>query len=195
MPYSILGYHYTWWRGDPLPALAPLESFRAAPADDDALLAELNAIDVAEVRRRVSAGSQPYLAYLHGTPASYGWAARGANGIEELGIVYTLAPGDRDLWDFATLPRWRGRGVYPHLLQAILSAEQPAERFWIGHVADNATSGRGIRSAGFQLAGALVLTSGGALKFAPLGAEPRALAIPIGQHLGFAEPLASPPVA
>ena len=39
------------------------------------------------------------------------------------GLSWPLGPQDRHLWDFVTLPAYRGRGVYPHLLQAILRAE------------------------------------------------------------------------
>lgn len=61
-----------------------------------------------------------------------------ANGSRSLSVSWPLAPGDRGLWDFATLEGWRGRGIYPRLLQAILRAEEKnADCFWIGHRGDN----------------------------------------------------------
>ena len=38
----------TWWQPDALPALPAISGFRAAPADDDALMSELNHIPVAK---------------------------------------------------------------------------------------------------------------------------------------------------
>src|SRR5262249_35635739 len=50
---------------------------------------------------------------------------------------------------------WRGLGIYPRLLQAILAREAgEAQRFWIGHVRENRASGRGIVKAGFGTIGA-----------------------------------------
>jgi GNAT superfamily N-acetyltransferase len=85
------------------------------------------------------------------------------------------------LWDFATLPAWRGRGIYPRLLQAVLAAEQGvAQRFWIGHTAENAASQHGIVKAGFQLVEALVMLPQGALAILPFGPRSRAEVSPMG---------------
>jgi GNAT superfamily N-acetyltransferase len=185
MAYQILGYGYTWWSGDPLPQLSSEAGLRIVPTDDVALLAELARLDRDEVSRRIQQSHQPYLALLDRQPVAYGWSATKTGAVDELNLLFTIPPGNRYLWDFATLPQWRGRGVYPRLLQAILQQEQPvAERFWIGHTADNHASRRGILHAGFQLVEAMALSSAGALTILPIGASGRAMHSPMGLKLG-----------
>jgi hypothetical protein len=72
----------TWWRTDSLPALPVIPGFHAAICDDDALMAELNRIPLEDVRARRQDGHRPYVAYLHGTPVAYGWAATRVASIE-----------------------------------------------------------------------------------------------------------------
>ena len=89
---------------------------------------------------------------------------------------FPLPPGERYLWDFATLPEWQGRGVYPRLLQAIIRLEADAvQRLWIGHDADNDASRKGIERAGFQVVGA-VYGDPGRMWIDPLGALERSQA-------------------
>src|SRR3712207_4897461 len=113
----------TWWTEDPLPLERPLPGFQAAPADDDVELAALNGISVDDVRARRAAGHRPYIGRLDGVPVTYGWVATREASIGELDLTFRLSPEDRYLWDFATLPEWQGRGLYPRLLQTILIAE------------------------------------------------------------------------
>jgi GNAT superfamily N-acetyltransferase len=145
---------YTWWGGDPRPTLPALPGFSAARSDEYQLIADMAGLDRAEVLARVRAGHRPFLAWLWETPVAYGWSAVGQASIGELGVALSIPAANRYLWDFATLPAWRGRGVYPHLLQAIISQEAAeAERFWIGHVPGNIASGRGMSKAGFRQIG------------------------------------------
>lgn len=188
MSYQILGYGYTWWRGDPLPALVPLPGFRAVATENYQLIAALARLQLDEVQARVHAGNQPYIAYLEEHPVAYGWSAARAGSIQELGFEFEIPPHNRYLWDFATLPEWRGRGVYPRLLQAILDAEGlMADRFWIGHTADNIASRRGIVKAGFQEIEALVISSDGSLHIMATGSSARANVSPMGLRLGVIE--------
>jgi hypothetical protein len=81
---------------------------------------------------------------------------------------------NRYLWGFVTLPSWRGRGIYPRLLQAILLQEAgDAERFWIVHQLANTASARGIAKAGFHLAGKLYFLREGGIGVTPVGAPDR----------------------
>jgi Acetyltransferase (GNAT) family len=151
-----------WWRGDSLPSLDRPKGFIAVPWDDFDLLAGLAKLEIGQVLARVRTGSQPYVALLDGAPAGYGWSARAKASIGEVGLSFDVPHGQRYLWDFATLLEWRGRGVYPALLQAILAAEGvQASRFWIGHVATNIASRNGIRRAGFGAVGALEWSGSG----------------------------------
>ena len=163
----------TWWRGDQLPTLAPLyavlfenerfqsqnsrsqtttrlATFFANPTGDAALLARLANLELVEVQSRLSRGHRPYVAWLENQPVAYGWVATHTAHIGELDLTITLPRGERYLWDFATLPAWRGRGIYPHLLQTILRAESSeAARFWIIAAPENRASSAGIAKAGF----------------------------------------------
>ena len=141
----------TWWRGDSLPVLSPLPDFVAGSTEDAALLARLADLEPAEIQKRIDQGHRLYLAWLGNQPVAYGWVAMYTAHVGELALPITLPREDFYLWDFATLPAWRGRGIYPHLLQAILMTEQKnAERFWIIAAPENRASSAGIARAGFR---------------------------------------------
>ena len=176
---TVIAYGYDWWRRDPRPELTPLAGFSAAPSDDYLLLARLVRVDVVEVERRVARGSQPYVAWMGKRPVAYGWSAAGRYEAPPTGADTPLLPDERVFWDFATLPEWRGQGIYPRLLQAILAFEEPAaSRFSIGHAADNTASQRGIVKAGFRLLAELVLTADGEFGAVVVGNPERAVLSP-----------------
>jgi GNAT superfamily N-acetyltransferase len=167
----------TWWRIDSLPSLPVLSGFHAAVCGDDAMLAELNRISIEEIRARRQKGHRPYVAFLYGTPVAYGWVATREASIGELDLTVALPSSERYLWDFATLPQWQSRGLYPRLLQAILRQEaQQAERFWIIYAPENLPSGAGMRKAGFTPAAELSFDADRQVRLAPLGAFERARA-------------------
>lgn len=185
MSYQLLGYGYAWWSSDPFPPLSARVDLEARPSDDAALLAELARLNQEEVVSRMEQGNQAYVAYVRDQPIAYGWSAAQVGAIYELDLVFEIPPNNRYLWDFVTLPEWRGCGVYPRLLQAIVEQEQPAaQRFWIGHTADNVASRSGILKAGFQTIESLVRTSAGELKILPIDGSPRAALSPMGRRLG-----------
>jgi GNAT superfamily N-acetyltransferase len=186
-----------FWKGDPLPTLAPLPGFRAAQSDDVSLISHLAALEPAEVRRRLDTGHQVYVGYLNDVPTAYGWVADVGAEIGELGVSFVLPTGDRYLWDFATLPDWRGRGIYPLLLQAIIASEGDAQRLWIIHAPENVPSCKGITRAGFVPVGELSFRADGGTGFVPYltDARPRVGAALLGVPLldpsrGAPEPLA-----
>jgi hypothetical protein len=171
----------SWWRTDTLPHLPALPGFQATVASDDKELAHLNGLTVREVQARRQAGHRPYVGSMDGTPVTYGWVATREATIGELRLRFQLLPGDRYLWDFATLPAWQGRGLYPRLLGAILAAESvTAERAWIIHAPENLPSGAGIQKAGFIPVGRLSFGAGGGVALTPMGSLDRARA---GAHL------------
>ena len=164
----------TWWYEDPRPELVPLEGLAVCSSEDDALLANMARLPLAEIAARRAAGHRPYIAYLEGTPAAYGWVATRVASIGELELTVTLPAGNRYLWDFATLPAFRGRGVYPHLLAEIARRESPpATRLWIIHAPENLPSGIGISRAGFQPVTELSFDPDGRPALAPLVEGPR----------------------
>jgi hypothetical protein len=150
-----IGLFYAWWRDDALPALPVLPGLSTVPVDADELLAAFPALDRRQAIDRQEQGHRPWLARMACEPVAYGWSAARSAAIGELGITFQVPPGNRYLWDFVTLPPWRGRWIYPRLLQAIIAGELDADHFWIGHDFANGASARGILRAGFQTVGAL----------------------------------------
>jgi hypothetical protein len=74
--------------------------------------------------------------------AGYGWSWASSVGVGDM--YWPIAPSNRGRWGFATLPAFRGSGIYPRLLQPILRREEhEAEKGWIGHRADSSASQRG----------------------------------------------------
>jgi GNAT superfamily N-acetyltransferase len=137
-------------RDDPMPALSELHSLSATRVVDAARMALLQGTGVDEIARRFDEGHRAYVAHLNHAPAAWGWVATRTASIGELGTTFTVPEGERYLWNFVTLPLYRGLGVYPRLLQAIVRAESgEAERFWIAYAPENHASGAGITKAGF----------------------------------------------
>lgn len=163
----------TWWAADSWLDLTPLMDFHVRLATDDAQLATLNQLSVAEVAQRRHAGHLPYVGYMAETAVTYGWVATRQATIGELNLAFPIAADSRYLWDFATLAEWQGRGLYPRLLQGIVQAER-AERFWILHAPENLPSGVGMQKAGFQAVGQLSFQHDNTLGLIPFGNPERA---------------------
>jgi GNAT superfamily N-acetyltransferase len=155
----------TWWRGDPLPELPPVPSLSARRVTRWDEARRVTGLTEDRVVRRFEEGHRPYAALLGDEPVAYGWAAKVAGGIDELNFSFTLSSGNCYLWDFVTRSAWRGRGIYPQLLQAILRQEDAVNRFWIGYEARNAASARGIAKAGFEVVGDLNVVDGRVTSF------------------------------
>lgn len=158
----------TFWIEDTFTPIASLPGFTTGPASDWDELTEINHISHAEVMDRRMNGHRPYVARMYGQPVGYGWLATSKVSIGELNINVELPSDDRYLWDFATLPEWQGRGLYPRLLQSILEQEiQNAKRLWIIHAPENLPSGVGMSKAGFEFVGQLSFTLDGKVGLAP----------------------------
>ncbi len=158
----------TFWIEDITTSLPSLPGFTAGPTLDWYELAEINHLSDAEVINRRNNGHRSYVARMDGQPVAYGWLATTKVSIGELDINVELPSDDRYLWDFATLPDWQGRGLYPRLLQSILEQEiQNAKRFWIIHAPENLPSGAGMSKAGFEFVGQLSFTLDGKVGLAP----------------------------
>lgn len=150
----------TWWRENPLPDLSPLPTFSARLSTDTELIARLAHLSQTEITNRFQKGNHLYIAFMGEAPAAYGWVATREGGISELQFSFPIPSKNCYLWDFLTLPEWRGRGVYPHFLQAIIQQEQSTDRFWIGYAPGNEASAHGISKAGFQDVSELVISEG-----------------------------------
>ncbi|GCE28745.1 hypothetical protein KDA_42290 [Dictyobacter alpinus] len=148
----------TWWRTDLLPALAPLPTFSVQLSDDRELIARLAHCSPRIIDARFEAGDRLYLAFMDEKPAAYGWVTTHKGYITDLRLTFALPAHNSYLYDFLTLPEWRGHGIYPRLLQAIIRQEESCERFWIGYRPGNEASARGMSKAGFQIICDLVVT-------------------------------------
>lgn len=87
-----------------------------------------------------------------GTVLAYGWVARAGDQVDDLGFSLDMPPGEGWIYDCATIPAARGRGLYTALLCAMRAAfpTHGLEHGWIGTEPRNWPSQRGIARAGFQ---------------------------------------------
>jgi GNAT superfamily N-acetyltransferase len=177
----------TWWAGDPLPVLQPATGFWVAAAADAGEVQTIDGLTREEGERRLASGHRLYVGYLGAAAVTYGWVATEAANIGELGAQFAISGSGRYLWDFATHPTFRGRGLYPRLLQAILATEA-TQRFWIINAPENLPSASGIRKAGFTPAGHLSVLADGTPALMSHGVEARSqagaelLGVPLVSH-------------
>ncbi|WP_201390205.1 GNAT family N-acetyltransferase [Ktedonobacter sp. SOSP1-85] len=150
----------TWWRGTPLPDLSPLRTFSARISTDTQLITRLANLSKPEIDDRFQTGKHLYIAFISEVPVAYGWVATREVNFPHFQFSFTIPSRNCYLWDFLTLPEWRGRGIYPHLLQTIIRQEPLVDRFWIGYEPGNEASASGIRKAGFQVVTDFVIAEG-----------------------------------
>ncbi|MFN8492269.1 MAG: hypothetical protein U0350_32010 [Caldilineaceae bacterium] len=189
MANQLTGIRYTWWRGDPLPLLPPLATFHAERVSDVKLLVQLSQMGLPAVEARMAEGNYSYVAFFQSHAVAYGWSATQR---EQVGpnLAWPLKPNEHSLWDFNTLYTWRGRGIYPRLLQAILQVEvTEAEHFWIGHEISNTASQRGMLKAGFLPTVEGAQTASGQTRWSIRGDRVRTAADPMVQYFGGLETL------
>ena len=137
-------------RDDHMPQLEALSGFNVRVESRPELMARLQRRSVEDISRRFADGHKAYVAYVNEEPAAFGWVATRTAHIGELNASIQLPSDERYLWNFVTLEAFRGRGIYPRLLQAIVREESvTATRFWIAYAPENHASGTGIRKAGF----------------------------------------------
>ena len=133
------------YRADPVTSLPELAGLSIRRELSAAAMAALQNRSIGEMSSRFAAGHRAYVAMMEGQPAAWGWVATSTANIGELGASLTLNGDERYLWNFVTLPAYRGLGIYPRLLQGIVAAESAeANRFWIGYAPENHASGVGI---------------------------------------------------
>jgi len=137
-------------RDDSIAEMTPLPQLSVRRETDPAAMARLQGKSLEDMARRFELGHRAYVACWNDEPVSWGWVATREAEIGELRMRFGIPAGERYLWNFVTMPSRRGLGIYPRLLEAIVSAESDeAERFWIAYAPENHASGSGIRKAGF----------------------------------------------
>lgn len=105
--------------------------------------------------QRLAKARRGYIGQIPGIDiwAAYGWVALETEPMGNSGYAFQPPPGDAWLYDFATLPDYRGRGYYGILLHYILKdlASLGVGRAWIATAPGNSVSARSIARAGFTL--------------------------------------------
>ncbi len=101
---------------------------------------------------RLERGEQFWTAQLQEKIVSYCWAAQNPVEIGEIRRVIHPRAGEIYLYDAFTFAEYRGRNLYPALLQHILhsSRQQGLQRALIFVLSDNTASLRGVSKAGFR---------------------------------------------
>lgn len=104
-----------------------------------------------EIHDRLSSGRRAYAVEAGPSVVAYGWVSLGDEHIAEVEGTIRVGPGEAYIWDCATLPAWRGRGLYPALLRAIARdlAAEGLEWVWIAARRENLPSLRGFEKAGY----------------------------------------------
>ena len=171
-------------RDDAKPSLAPLHGLLVRREDDAFVMATLQERTMEEMQRRFASGHRAYVATLDGVPAAWGWVATRVASIGELRATFAIPAGERYLWNFVTRPEYRGLGIYPRLLEAILASESlEAARFWIAYAPENHASAAGIRKSGFRAVAELSFDALGNAAVRSLGDEgmaaSRVLGLPV----------------
>lgn len=142
---------YVFNKEDQINNLPPLKNLTIKECNSPVFMAVLCNISIEQARDRLANDHRAFVAYYEGAPAAFGWMAMGKANIGELDHEFVLPLWHRYLWNFRTLPEFRGLGIYPRLLCHIIQEEQKdATSIWIMHAPENEASERGIRKAGFR---------------------------------------------
>lgn len=149
-------------RDDQLAEVTDIPGLTVARQENAGQMARLQGRAEAVIEGRFAEGHRAYVAYLDGVPAAWGWVATASATIGEVEATFVVPEGERYLWNFVTLAAFRGKGIYPRLLDAIVAAERAsAERFWVAYAPENHASGAGIRKAGFAVVAELSFDGSG----------------------------------
>lgn len=104
------------------------------------------------VLHRFATGRRCFMARVGDQIAAYCWVSQAPECIGELEHEIQVPPDEAYIWDCATLPDFRKKGLYSALLRNILITlkEEGLQRAWIGSSLDNRPSLRAFARAGFR---------------------------------------------
>jgi GNAT superfamily N-acetyltransferase len=124
-------------------------------------LAEAMAMPEDEIHARRALGNTASLALTADhLIASFGWLSYDAIRIKELRIEAPIQRGHAYIWDCATLPAYRGRGIFPGLLHFMVEdlRRQGVMQIWAAVAPGNHASLRAFTRAGFRLVAESIVT-------------------------------------
>jgi hypothetical protein len=129
-------------------------------ADPETIVSVAHALHLTatEAASRMARGAHCLTLCVAGEIASTCWVSSNAEWLGEMERSFVPEPGAAYVWDCATKPVYRGRHLYPELLEEILHRLSNAgfRRVWIATEWKNWRSARGIRRSGFQSVGVVV---------------------------------------
>lgn len=149
-PESRLGHDAMSWREGERSVVA------VTPVQSDACLlrqvAAHGGVEPESLRARYLRGSHCRAMTRDGDVLSYCWVSSGRERIGESECDLELPPGMAYIWDCATLPPYRGRGLYSALMHHIAAELQHdgCHRVWVAASWSNHASRRGIVKVGFE---------------------------------------------
>jgi ribosomal protein S18 acetylase RimI-like enzyme len=116
-----------------------------------ALLAAAMEVPESEVVGRLARGCRVLAAWQGDEVASYCWISAHREHVGELARDLSLPAGESYVWDCATVPRYRGQGMYRSLLRRIAETltGEGQRRVWIGASSTNEASNRTFATVGF----------------------------------------------
>ena len=126
-------------------------------------LAEAMRVPVESIHARHAAAVQASLALLEDDRvAGYGWVSHDMIRIYELRLAIPIPRGHAYIWDCATLPAYRNRGIFAGLLRFMLEdlRLQGDTQAWGAVAPGNEPSLRAFSRAGFRLVARAHLGSG-----------------------------------
>jgi RimJ/RimL family protein N-acetyltransferase len=106
--------------------------------------------------KRFAQGDKAIVAYRDESPAHLSWLSLTQIAIDEVQYLWILPETHSCIYDCRTLPAFRGKGIYPEVLQWIVKELLPIhnrKHAWIYAEAGNKASIHGIKKAGFNDAG------------------------------------------
>ena len=134
-----------------LPQINPID-IKIIEVIDVMKASKITNISTNDLKKRFADKNHLYAAQIDGNPIGYGWAATKKAQFGEPSRKIKIPAKSVYLWDFATYPEHRGKGVYPTLIQKIMKQYLDANYFWILNQTSNSASARGIQKAGFKKA-------------------------------------------
>jgi len=149
-------FRVVWRLASPAPPTAPAAMPWASfgwltAAQVEALARAVPGATAPQLAQRLAVGRRCCLARAEGQLAAWGWVSYETEQVGELNLQLSLLPGEAYIWDCATAPAFRRRGLYTavliHMAQALLA--EGVQTIWIGADYNNAPSQAGIRGAGF----------------------------------------------
>lgn len=137
--------------GAPPAGRLPVRYSEASPVHTPELASAMG-VAAAEVAARFRRGCRAHLGWHDGELAAYGWISEGREHVGELARDLVLPEGESYVWDCATVPRFRGGGLYGGLLRAVADelAARGQRRCWIGASSTNVASNRAFATTGFR---------------------------------------------